>query len=113
MLYLIAHWVVSALCLMLVTHLVSGFRVAGFGTALVAALVIGLINATLGFLLKIVTFPLTILTFGLFLLVINAIVLWLASALVPGFEITGFWPALLAAAILALVGMLLRRLLLS
>ena len=69
MLYLLVNWGVSALSLMVVAHVISGFRVQSFGAALLAALVIGLINATLGLLLKILTLPLTIITFGLFLLV--------------------------------------------
>jgi putative membrane protein len=92
-----------------VAHLVSGFEVRSFGIALIAALVIGLVNATLGLFLKILTFPLTLLTFGLFLLVINALMLRLASWIVNGFEVTGFG-ALLGAAILALINFVLRRL---
>jgi putative membrane protein len=109
-LYLLVNWCVSAVSLIIVAHLISGFRVEGFGTALLAALVIGLVNATLGLLLKVLTFPLTIITFGLFLLVINALMLRLASAVVPGFEVTGFGPAFLAAIILALINMVMRHL---
>lgn len=111
--YLLLHWMLSALSLMIVAHLVSGVQVASFGTALVASLVIGLINATLGLLLKIVTFPLTIVTLGLFLFVVNALVLLLAARLVSGFLIAGFGPALLAAVVLALVHLILRRLVLA
>ena len=110
MLYLLVNWGVSALSLMVVAHVISGFRVQSFGTALLAALVIGLINATLGLLLKILTLPLTIITFGLFLLVVNALMLRLASSVVPGFEVTGFGPALLAAIILALINTVMRHL---
>jgi putative membrane protein len=109
-LYLLVNWCLSAVSLIVVAHLISGFRVENFGAAFLAALVIGLINATLGVLLKIVTFPLTIITFGLFLLVINALMLRLASAVVPGFEVTGFGPAFLAAIILALINMVMRHL---
>jgi putative membrane protein len=66
--------------------------------------VIGLLNATLGFFLKIITFPITILTLGLFLLVINALMILLASHVVTGFHVTGWVPALIGAAALALVG---------
>ena len=111
MVYLIVNWVLNALLLLLVAHLVTGFRVAGFGTALVAAIVIGLINATLGLLLKLVTLPLTIVTFGLFLLVVNALMLWLAGSLVPGFEVSGFMPALLAAILMAALNTIVRHLL--
>lgn len=113
MMYLLLHWMLSALSLLIVAHLVSGFHVQSFGTALVASLVIGLINATLGLLLKIVTFPLTLVTLGLFLFVVNAIVLLLASRLVSGFFIAGFGPALLGAIVLALVHLILRRLVLA
>ena len=72
---LIVHWLLSALSLLIVAHLVPGFEVRSFGTALLAAVVIGLVNATLGFILKVFTPPLTILTLGLFLIVINALML--------------------------------------
>ncbi|MGH7765872.1 MAG: phage holin family protein [Candidatus Binatia bacterium] len=105
---LIIHWLLSALSLLLVAHLVPGFQVRGFGTALIAAVVIGLVNATLGFVLKVLTLPLTIVTFGLFLFVINAIMLKLAAAVVPGFEVYGFLPALLGAIILSVISLILR-----
>ena len=108
MLKMLIHWALSALCLLLVAHLVPGFRVRGFGTALIAALLIGLINSTLGLLLKIVTFPLTILTFGLFWFVINALMLELASSFVRGFEIRGFWPAFFGSLILSALNLILR-----
>ncbi|MGD9764668.1 MAG: phage holin family protein [Candidatus Binatia bacterium] len=110
MLHLLLHWILSALCLLIVAHFVSGVHVSSFGTALVAALIIGLINATLGLILKIVTLPLTILTFGLFLFVVNAIVLLLASAIVPGFLIADFGTALIAAVVLAILHLILRQL---
>ena len=71
---LLAHWILSAVCLLLVARLVPGFVVRDFGTALIAAVVIGFINGTIGVLLKIVTLPLTILTFGIFWLLINAFI---------------------------------------
>lgn len=109
---LIVHWLLSALSLLLVARLVPGFEIHGFGTALIAAIVIGLVNATLGFVLKILTLPLTIVTFGLFLFVINAIMLKLAAALVPGFAVYGFLPALVGAIILSLISLVLRFLIL-
>ena len=111
MLKLLFHWALSALCLLLVAHLVPGFRVRGFGTALIAALLIGLINGTLGLLLKIVTFPLTILTFGLFWFVINALMLELAASFVRGFEVRGFWPAFFGSLILSVLNLIVRWLL--
>lgn len=107
---LLLQWLLSAIALLVVAHIVPGFRVSGLFAALFAAAVIGLLNATLGFLLKILTFPLSLVTLGLFLLVINAIVLLAASNLVPGFHIHGFLPALCGAAVLALLGMFIRAL---
>lgn len=108
---LLVHWVLSALCLLLVAHFVPGFYVSGFGTALIAAVVIGLVNGTLGILLKIVTFPLTIITFGVFWLVINALMLKFASLFVPGFVVRGLWPAFWGGLILSLLNMIVRHLL--
>jgi putative membrane protein len=107
--YLLVNWVLTALGVLVIAHAITGFRVSGFGSALVAALVFGLVNSTLGLLLKLVTLPLTLITFGLFLLVINALMLWLASALVPGFEVTGFGPAFLAAILLAVLNTIVRH----
>ena len=107
---LIAHWFLSALSLLIVAHVVPGFEVKGFGTALIAAAVIGLVNATLGLFLKVLTLPLTVMTFGLFLIVINALMLKLAALLVPGFMVRDFIPALLGALVLSLVSFVLRYL---
>jgi putative membrane protein len=110
---LIVHWLLSALSILIVAHVVPGFEVRGFGTALIAAVAIGLVNATLGFLLKILTLPVTILTFGLFLIVINALMLLFAAMLVPGFAVHGFGPALLGAIVLSIVSFVLRFLVFS
>lgn len=106
--HMLGYWLLSALILWVAGRVVSGFLIGGFGTALVAAIVIGLLNATLGLVLRILTFPLTWLTLGLFALVINAIVLKVAAAVMPGFSIRGFLPAFLVALLLALVHVLLR-----
>ncbi len=105
---LLLHWVLSALALLLVSHFVPGFFVSGFLVALIAAVVIGLVNATIGTFLRIISFPITILTLGLFLLVINALMLKLAAAFLPGFQIIGFLPALEGAIILAIAHMIIR-----
>jgi putative membrane protein len=105
---LLLNWVVSALAVWIVSKLVPGFYVRGPAAALIAALVIGFVNATLGLFLKVITFPLTLLTFGLFWFVINAAMLELASAIVPGFEVRGFGAAFLGAIVLSLVNMFLR-----
>lgn len=108
MLQWIISWLLSALVLLLLARLLPGFSLAGYGTALLAALVIAVLNATLGLLLKIVTFPLSIITLGLFLFVVNALVLKLAAAIVPGFSIRGCLPALLAAVLLAVIAVAMR-----
>jgi len=110
MLRLLVQWLLYAFALLVVSNLVPGFYVQGLGSALAAALVIGLLNATVVFLLKVVTFPISILTLGLFLLVINGLMILLASKLVRGFRVNGFLPAFWGAVVLALLGMLLRML---
>ena len=110
MLRLLLQWLLSAIALLIASSLVPGFEVRGLGAALVASLVIGLLNATVGFVLKILTFPISILTLGLFLLVINAIMILVASAIVRGFRVYGMIPAFWGAVILALLGMLFKYL---
>lgn len=108
MIRLLIEWLLYALALLAVSGLVPGFTVEGLWPALLAALVIGLLNATLGLFLKVVTFPLSILTLGLFLLVINGLMILLASSIVPGFRVRGFFPAFWGAVVLALMGLLIR-----
>jgi len=105
---LLVQWLLSAIALLVVSEFVPGFTVDGLGSALAAALVIGLLNATLGLVLKVITFPLSILTLGLFLLVINGLMILVASSLVRGFHVRGLGPAFWGAAVLALLGMLIR-----
>jgi putative membrane protein len=104
------NWVISALGLLIVARVIPGFQVEGFGTALLAALVLGLINATLGVVLLLLTLPLTIVTFGLFHFVVMAFLIWIATAVVPGFHVSGFFPAFFGAIVLALVSTILRAL---
>ena len=108
---LLVTWLLSAVSLMIVAYFIKGFEVSGLGAALIAAVVIGLVNGTIGIFLKVVTFPLTVLTLGLFWWVINALMLELAAAVVPGFTINGFLPALAGSLVLSLVNLLLRTLL--
>ena len=108
---LLLNWVLSALAVWIVSRVVPGIYVSGRPVAaLIAALVIGFINATLGLVLKILTFPLTLITLGLFWFVINALMLKFASALVPGFVVRGFGAAFIGAIVLSLVNMLLKAL---
>jgi len=108
---LLMNWLLSAVALLLVSRLVSGFRIDSFGTALIAALVFGLLNATVGLLLKLISLPLIVLTLGIFLVVVNAFVLEMASGFVPGFHIYSFGAAFWGALVLAVVQMLFRFLL--
>jgi putative membrane protein len=101
------HWIINALVLLGVSRLVPGFQVRSFGSALFAVVIIGIVNATLGLFLKVMTFPLSILTLGLFIFVIDAVVLWISSKLVPGFSIAGFGPALIAALVMAAIQIVL------
>ncbi|MCC5667623.1 phage holin family protein [Nostoc sp. CHAB 5784] len=98
-------WLGTAVALLITSKIVDGFIVNNFVVALVAAGVIGLVNAFIRPILRLLTFPITLLTFGLFTFVINALTLWLASGLTPGtgFEIQGFLPALLGSIVLAIV----------
>jgi putative membrane protein len=100
------HWILNAIALLIVSRVVPGFVVTSLSSALIAVIVIGLLNATFGLILKVITLPLGILTFGLFFLVINAIVLKFASAVVPGFAVNSWTAALLGALALAIVQML-------
>jgi putative membrane protein len=105
---LLLNWFLSALALWIVSRLVPGFIVQGVGAALIAAVVIGFVNATLGLLIKVLTFPLTVVTLGIFWLIINAAMIKLASMFVPGFHITGFAAAFWGAIVLSIVNMLLK-----
>lgn len=102
------NWLLSALAVWVVSRLLHGFHVSSIPAALIAALVIGFVNATLGAVLKILTLPLTIMTLGIFWFIINALMLELASAIVPGFKIDSFAAAFVGAIILSLVNMLFR-----
>ena len=104
---LLVRWIVSAATLMVVAHFVSGFYVRNFTAALIAALVIGLVNATLGTLLKVLTFPLTILTLGLFLIVVNAAMLKVAAYFTPGFEVRTWTAAFIGAILITIISTLL------
>jgi putative membrane protein len=109
---LLLHWLVSTVSLVIVAYVVPGIEIRGVGPALLAPVVIGLVNATLGLVLKMLTFPLTILTLGLFWIIINALMLQFAAFLVPGFYVAGFGSAFLGSILLSLVSMVLRGLVL-
>jgi putative membrane protein len=108
MILVLLHWLITALAVWITSRFVRGFQINGAAAALIAAIVIGFVNATIGLFLKIVTFPLTIITLGIFWLIINALMLELASMFVPGFHIRGFAAAFWGAIVLSLVNMLLK-----
>ena len=108
--HVIAVWLVSALALWIVGNLVPGIEVRGFGAAMVATVVIAIVNGTVGPILRFLTFPLTLLTLGLFLLVVNALLLMLASVFTPGFKVRGFLHAVLGSLVLTILTSILRRL---
>jgi len=105
---LLLNWVLSAVAVWIMAQFVPGIHVNGATAALIAALAIGFINATLGALLKIITFPLTVVTLGLFWFVINGLMLELASAFVPGFQVRGFVAAFIGAIVLSVINLLLK-----
>lgn len=95
---------ISALGLWLASELVSGIDVAGVGTLIAAALLLGVVNAIVRPVLFLLTLPITVITLGLFLFVLNAAMLGLVALLLPGFHIDGFWSAVLGAIIVSIVG---------
>ena len=112
MLNLLAVWIVNALALLALPYVVPSVQIAGFGTALLVAVVLGLINALLKPLLVLLTLPVTLLTLGLFIFDINALLFQLTGHLVDGFHVGGFWSALVGSIAYSLISWLLSALLL-
>lgn len=104
-------WLVSALAVLVTAWVVPGLAIANFTTALIAAPIVGIVNAVVKPILVLFTLPLTILSLGLFLLVVNAIAFGLVGYLTPGFTVTGFFPALFGSLVLSIVSSLLNNLL--
>lgn len=96
---LLLKWLLAACALLLVAYLYPGVQVQSFGSALIAAAVVGVFYALLRPLLVILTLPVTVVTLGLFLFVINALLFWAAAGVLDGFHVTGFWAALLGSLI--------------
>ena len=107
MVRLIARWVINAAALLLVAYLYPGVQVTSFFAALVAALVLGLVNAVIRPILVILTLPATILTLGLFLFVINALMFWAAASLLDGFNVAGFTAALIGSLLYSVCGIVI------
>ena len=102
--------VVYTLALLLAAHVVPGISLSGLTSAVVAGLVLGIINAVVRPILVVLTFPITLLTLGLFLLVLNAFCLWLVPVFVAGFHVTGFGPAFWGALLVSVVSWILTAL---
>jgi putative membrane protein len=104
---LIAKWLLSASALLAVAYLYSGVQVSGFGAALLAAFVIGLLNTIVRPVLVVLTLPVTLVTLGLFLFVINALMFWAAAGVMDGFKVNGFASALLGSLIYSVFGVVI------
>jgi len=103
------HFIVSTLAILVTAYILPGVHVDGIVAALVLAVVLGVINTILRPILVFLTLPLTIVTLGLFILVINGLLVMLASYIVPGFSVASFWWALLFGIVLAIVSWVLER----
>jgi putative membrane protein len=110
---LLLVWILNAVALLVVAYILPGITVASFGSALIAALVLGLLNAVVKPVLVLLTLPLTVVTLGLFLFVLNALVFWLAGSILRGFQVDGFWWAVIGAIVYSIVSTALTGLLVS
>lgn len=110
---LILLWILNAIALLAVAYLLPAIHVASFGAAMVAALLLGLVNAIVRPLLLLLTLPVTLLTLGLFIFVVNGLMFWLAGSLIEGFAVGGFWPAVFGSLLYSVVSWVLSSLLVS
>jgi len=104
---LLLIWFLNALALLTVAYVLPGIIVDGFTGALVAALILGLINMLLRPLLILFTLPVTVITFGLFILIINGLLFWFAGSVLKGFEVSGFWVGVLGALLYSIISSVL------
>ena len=104
---LILRWCLLAAALLLVAHLYPGVQVASFASALIAALVLGLLNTLVRPILVLLTLPVTLITLGLFLFVINALMFWAAASVLNGFNVTGFAAALIGSLLYSLCALVI------
>jgi putative membrane protein len=111
MLTLLARWLINAAALVLIAYLYPGVVLQGWGPALIAALVLGLVNALVRPILIVLTLPVTILTLGLFIFVINALLFWFVAEIVHGFAVTGFGAALVGSILYSILTLITSRLL--
>lgn len=110
---LLIVWLINTIALFVLPYLMSSITVSSFGTALLAALVLGLINAMIKPVLVLLTLPVTILTLGLFIFIINGLMFWFVSSMVSGFHVAGFWAAVGGALLYSIISWALSTLLLK
>ena len=101
------RWVILTIAVMLTAYLLDGIHVSGFGSAFLAAAILGILNAFFRPILFLLTLPINILTFGLFTLVINAVLLMMASGVIAGFDVRGFWSAVFGSLLIGLISWLI------
>ncbi|MES2229742.1 MAG: phage holin family protein [Pseudomonadota bacterium] len=104
---IIVRWLLLAAALLLVAYLYSGVTIRSFGSAMIAAFVLGLLNTLLRPVLVLLTLPVTLLTLGLFLFVINALMFYFAASMLEGFHVAGFGAALIGSLLYSLCGMVI------
>jgi putative membrane protein len=109
MMNVLARWIINALIIMVAAYLLPGVHVATYWTALVVALILGVLNVLVRPILVLLTLPITALTFGLFLLVVNAIIVIMASHIVPGFTVDSFWWACFFSILVSLINLMVSR----
>ena len=110
---LLLVWLINAVALIAVAYLMPGVAVASFTTALVAALILGLINAVVRPVLVLLTLPVTIVTLGLFIFVLNGLLFWMVGSWIEGFVVEGFWSGVFGAIVFSLISWILSALLLG
>lgn len=106
---LLISWLISTLAVIITAYLLQGVHIDSFTTALIVALVLGIINATLKPLLILLTLPINILSLGLFTFIINALLIILTSIIIPGFKVDNFWWALVFSLVLAVVNWVIHK----
>ena len=107
---LLVRWVINALGLLLIANIIENITLQGFGAALIAVLVLGIVNAVIRPILLLLTLPLNILTLGLFTFVVNGFILYMVASVVDGFQINGFLAAIVATILLSLISTLANKL---
>ena len=108
---LVLTWIINAVALLALPYVFSSINVDSFGTALLVAVVLGLVNALIRPVLILLTLPATILTLGLFIFVINGLLFWAVGSFLPGFHVDGFWAGVFGAIVFSLISWALSSLL--